>query len=192
MHPAPVLAGLVAGLALSACAVAPPAGPTIVAIPGHGKSFEAFQQEDAVCRGVATVQTGGASPAQAATAAGVGSAVLGTALGAATGAAIGSAGAAAGAGAAIGGAARLLAGSAIGGASAQASAAGIQQRYDIVYGQCMYAKGNTVQMPPSGPYAYGAPLYFYGPAYYGPAFFGPPIVVGIGGGWGWHSRWRHW
>ncbi len=101
-------------LALNACVVAPPAGPSLMALPGQGKTFEAFQQDDVVCRQYAWQQTGGASPGAAASQSAVGSAVVGTALGAAAGAAIGAASGAAGAGAAIGAGAGLLAGSAIG------------------------------------------------------------------------------
>ena len=188
--------GVVSVLALSACAVAPPQGPNVMALPAQGKSFEAFQQDDATCRGFATQQTGGASAAQAATNSAVGSAVLGTALGAGVGAALGSVGGAVGAGAAIGGATGLLAGSAIGASNAQASGGNVQARYDIAYTQCMYSHGNTVQSAPSGfagGYGY-APGYFPGP-YYGPGYFGPTVVVG--GGWGWGGGWRgggwhHW
>ncbi|MDR3531596.1 MAG: glycine zipper family protein [Rhodopila sp.] len=194
--------GLVSVLALSACAVAPPQGPSVMALPAQGKSFEAFQQDDATCRGFATQQTGGASAAQAANNSAVGSAVLGTALGAGVGAALGSVGGAVGAGAAIGGAAGLLAGSAIGANNAQASGGNIQARYDTAYTQCMYSKGDTVQSAPGG-YAggyggYGGyPGYYPGPYAYGPAYYGPAVVVG--GGWGWGGGWgygggwhRHW
>ncbi len=190
--------GVVSVLALSACAVAPPQGPSVMALPAQGKPFEVFQQDDATCRGYATQQTGGASSAQAANNSAVGSAVLGTALGAGVGAALGSVGGAVGTGAAIGGAAGLLAGSAIGANNAQAAGGNVQARYDTAYTQCMYAKGNTVQSAPSG-YAsgygyaypsgyYPAPYYGYGPGYYG---YGPAVV--IGGGWGWGHGWhRHW
>ncbi len=182
---------LVSVLAVSACAVAPPSGPSVLALPAQGKSFEAFQQDDATCRGFATQQTGGASPSQAATNSAVGSAVLGTALGAGVGAALGSVGGAVGAGAAIGGATGLLAGSAIGAGNAQAAGGNVQSRYDIAYTQCMYSKGNTVQAPSfasagfPGPYGYFPPGYVYGPGFYG---FGPTVVVG--GGWGWGGGWR--
>ena len=151
--------GVVSVLALSACAVAPPQGPSVMALPPQGKSFEAFQQDDATCRGFARQQTGGASAAQAANNSAVGSAVLGTALGAAAGAALGSVGGAVGAGAAIGGATGLLAGSAIGAGNAQAAGGNVQARYDTAYTQCMYSKGNTVQSAPGG-YAsgYGYPV----------------------------------
>ena len=121
-----------------------------MALPGQGKNFQAFQQDDVACRQYAWQQTGGASPGVAATKSAVGSAVVGTALGAAAGAAIGAASGAAGAGAAIGGATGLLAGSAIGANNAAAAYGGVQQVYDISYAQCMTAHGNTVQAPPTG------------------------------------------
>jgi hypothetical protein len=187
------LIGLLSTVALSACAVAPPQGPDVVAMPGQGKNFAAFQQDDAGCRQYASAQTGGVSPAQAGTNAAIGSAVLGTALGAAAGAALGSVGGAMGAGAAIGGATGLLAGSAIGAGNAQASEAGMQQRYDVSYAQCMTAHGNSVQAPPpayAGGYAYpyGYPPPYYG---YGPAWYGPSVDIGVGGGWGWGGGWHH-
>jgi hypothetical protein len=181
--------GVVSVLALSACAVAPPQGPAVMALPPQGKSFEAFQQDDATCRGYAAQQTGGASAAQAANNSAVGSAVLGTALGAGVGAALGSVGGAVGAGAAIGGAAGLLAGTAIGTGNAQAAGGNVQARYDTAYTQCMYSRGDTVQGAPGGYAAgYGYPYGYYpAPYYYGPGYYGPGIVVG--GGWGWRHRW---
>jgi hypothetical protein len=185
--------GLVSVFALSACAVAPPQGPSVMALPPKGKSFEAFQQDDAVCRGFAQQQTGGASAAQAANNSAIGSAVVGTALGAGIGAALGSVGGAVGAGAAIGGATGLLAGSAIGAGNAQIAGGNVQGRYDTAYTQCMYSKGNTVQSAPG--YAGGYPPGYY-PAYgygYDPAYYYGPSVV-IGGGWGYGYGWhhRHW
>jgi hypothetical protein len=41
---------LAALLMLGACAVAPPSGPTVMALPGPGKSFQVFQQDDYACR----------------------------------------------------------------------------------------------------------------------------------------------
>lgn len=189
-------------VALGACAVAPPPGPTVMALPGKGKSMQAFQQDEYTCRQYAASQTG-VAPAQAANNSAVGSALVGTALGAGVGAALGSVGGAVGAGAAIGGATGLLAGSAIGANNAQASAANVQQRYNIAYTQCMYGHGDTVQAAPPPGYAgsypgYGYPpppaYYPYGPAYYGPPpYYGPSFSIGIGGGWGdddWHHH--HW
>ncbi|HEX4369669.1 MAG TPA: glycine zipper family protein [Rhodopila sp.] len=186
--------GVVSILALSACAVAPPQGPTVMALPQQGKPFEVFQQDDATCRGYASQETGGASAAQAANNSAVGSAVVGTALGAAAGAALGSVGGAVGAGAAIGGATGLLAGSAIGANNAAAAGGDVQARYDTAYTQCMYSKGDTVRSAPSGYAAgYGYPSYGYAypSPYYGPGFYGP-VVIGGGWGWGgggWRRRW---
>lgn len=202
MRMATKFASLASALALGACAVAPPTGPTVMALPGKGKTFQAFQQDDYGCRQYAFQQTGGASPAQAATNSAVGSAVVGTALGAAAGAALGSVGGAVGTGAAIGGATGLLAGSAIGANNAQASAWALQQRYDVAYTQCMYGHGDTVQAAPGGYPAYaGYPAYGY-PAYgyavpyypYGPAYYAPSVSIGVGwgGGWGWGHGYHHW
>ena len=191
--------GIISVLAVSACAVAPPQGPSVMALPAQGKPFDAFQQDDATCRGYATQQTGGASAAQAANSSAVGSAALGTALGAGLGAALGSVGGAVGAGAAIGGATGLLAGSAIGANNAQAAGGNVQARYDTAYTQCMYSRGNSVQSAPTGyaagypPGYYPAPAPYYG---YGPGYFGPSVVIGggWGGGWhgGWHDGYHHW
>jgi hypothetical protein len=184
--------GLVSVLALGACAVAPPQGPSVMALPAQGKSFDAFQQDDYSCRGYASQQTGGASSSQAANNSAIGSAAVGTALGAGVGAALGSVGGAMGAGAAIGGATGLLAGSAIGAGNAQAAGGNVQARYDTAYTQCMYSRGNTVQSAPSGyagsypPGYYPAPAYGYG---YGPGYYGPAVVVG--GGWGFGGGWHH-
>lgn len=184
--------GIVSILALSACAVAPPQGPSVMALPAQGKPFDAFQQDDATCRGYATQQTGGASAAQAANQSGVGSAVLGTALGAGLGAALGSVGGAVGAGAAIGGATGLLAGSAIGANNAQAAGGNVQARYDTAYTQCMYSRGNSVQSAPTGYAAGYPPGYYPGPYYgYGPGYVGPTVVIGGGWGYGWHGGWHH-
>jgi hypothetical protein len=152
-------------LALGACAVAPPSGPTVMALPPQGKSLEAFQQEDGACRGYASQITGGVAPAQAATNSGLASAAVGTALGAAAGALIGSAGGAVGGGAAIGAGAGLLAGSAIGAGNAGATAGALQSQYNTAYTQCMYAKGNSVQSAPAPAYGYGYRAYPYGYPY---------------------------
>lgn len=125
--------GLAAG-----CAVVPD-GPSVMAMPGNGKTFDQFRADDATCRQYAYYQVGGGGAQQSANNAAVGSAALGTALGALAGVAIGG-----GHGAAVGAGAGLLAGSAIGASNAQASGYGIQQRYDQAYVQCMYAKGERV------------------------------------------------
>src|SRR5258708_22218869 len=91
MRPITRAAAIIGALALAGCAVAPPTGPGVMALPGKDKSFEAFQADDAACRQYASAQIGYASPAEAATESGVGSTALGTVLGAAAGAPIGAA-----------------------------------------------------------------------------------------------------
>jgi hypothetical protein len=158
-----------------------------MALPGPGKDFGIFQQEDAVCRQFAYGQNGGPLDAQAATNSAVGTALAGTAIGAGLGAALGSLGGQVGAGAAVGGAVGALVGGSAATTNAQYSAADLQQRYDTSYTQCMYAHGNSVQSPPGGYRAADVGAYpYYG--YVG----GPAIVVGTGWGWGWHHRWHHW
>jgi len=186
MRHARLVAGIASVLALSACAVPPPAGPRVMALPGPGKDFGTFQQEDATCRGFAANQSGGQAGAQAATGNAVGTAVAGTVVGAGIGAALGSLSGQVGAGAAVGGAAGALVGGSAAANGAQLSAADLQQRYDTSYTQCMYAHGDSVQSPPGGYNAGGSgPYPYYGPAYVS----GPTVVVGTGWGWGW--GWRH-
>jgi hypothetical protein len=196
-----VIAAVISAMALGACAAAP-SGPTVMALPGQGKTFDAFQSDEYTCRGYAQQQTG-VAPAQAASNAAVGSAVVGTALGAAAGAAIGAAAGNPAAGAAIGAATGLVGGTAVGANNAYATQAGVQQAYDVAYTQCMYAHGNTVTSPPPS-YAYGGygyPAYGYpypyGYPYYG-GYYGPSFAIGFGGGWGWggwggwHGGWGGW
>ncbi|MGE5237369.1 MAG: glycine zipper family protein [Chloroflexota bacterium] len=166
-----VLSVLVIAATLSACATIP-TGPSVMSLPGTGKSFEQFRMDDLLCRQFAYEQVGGVSAQQAGQNAAVGSAVAGTALGAAAGAAIGSASGNLGAGAAIGAASGLILGTAVGGSYASASYYENQRRYDNAYIQCMYAKGNRVPVqgqftaPPSST----TPRYTYPP----PASYPPP------------------
>jgi Glycine-zipper domain len=187
---------LAAPLAFGACAVAPPQGPSVLALPAQGKGFAQFQSDDANCRNYSAQQIGYADPNDTATRSAVGSAAIGTAVGAAAGAAIGAAAGNAGAGAAIGAGSGLLVGGGIGANNAYASTASLQQRYDIAYTQCMYANGNTVQAsaPLGGPSYAGYPAYGYAYPYpyYGPYYGGSTIALGFGGGWGggWHRHWH--
>lgn len=129
---------LAALLGLGACATLP-TGPAVMVLPGTGKSFDQFRFDDGTCRQYAYDQVAGVTPSRAADDSGVRSAAVGTLLGAAAGAAIdGSSGAAAGAG--IG----LLFGGLAGAGAAESSAYGAQQRYDIAFQQCMYAKGHRI------------------------------------------------
>ena len=135
--------GLAGVVALAGCASAP-TGPTVMALPGTGKSFDQFRADDATCQQFASQQTGHVSTQQAAATSALGGMAIGTALGAAAGAAFnGSRGAAVGAGAG------LLGGSMIGAHMGQSSAASVQHRYDQAYVQCMYANGERVPIPRS-------------------------------------------
>jgi len=48
--------GGIAGLLLSACETAP-VGPSVMVLPGSGRTLEQFQLDDMACRGWATEQT---------------------------------------------------------------------------------------------------------------------------------------
>ncbi|MES2012362.1 MAG: YMGG-like glycine zipper-containing protein [Pseudomonadota bacterium] len=129
-------------LLLGACASIPN-GPSNMALPGTGKSFDQFRYDDGSCRQFAHDQIGGTTANQAADNSFVGSAIVGTVLGAAIGAAAGG-----DEGAGVGAATGLFVGSLMGVDEAHASAYGAQHRYDNAYVQCMYAKGHRV--PVSG------------------------------------------
>ncbi len=135
---------------LAAC-VSMPTGPSVMTLPGSDKSFEQFRADDYECREYAFQQIGGTTPQQSIQTSGVESAAIGTGLGAAAGAAVGG-----GQGAAIGAATGLLAGSAVGSSTATTSGYIGQQRYDISYIQCMYAKGHRV--PVSGRFTSDLPV----------------------------------
>lgn len=151
------LAIVIAAATLAGCAVVP-TGPSLMALPGTGKSFDQFRRDDFNCRQYASGQNGGLDTATAANNSAIGSAVLGTAIGAAAGAAFGGS-----SGAAIGAGAGLLTGSAVGMGNAQSSAYVTQSRYDQAYVQCMYAAGNRVpvrgdmMMPPQPVQRYAPP-----------------------------------
>lgn len=136
---------LAAILLLGGCATPPPSGPSVMALPGSGKTFDQFRVDDSDCRQYASAQLGGTSARQASLSSGVKSAAIGTAVGAAVGGLAGG-NRGAGVGAGIGMAGGALAGT----QAADSSANTVQQRYDIAYTQCMYAKGN--QVPLSGRY----------------------------------------
>jgi len=140
-----------ATLALAACASIP-SGPSVMVLPGTGKSFDQFRADDFDCRQFAHYQVGGKEAEQAAGESVAKSAALGTAVGAAAGAALGGrSGAAAGAG---GG---LLFGTAAGAGEADRSSYGLQRRYDHAFVQCMYAKGHKV--PVAGRFTSSTPSY---------------------------------
>ena len=167
------LSPLAALLLLGACATIP-TGPSVMVMPGTGKSFEQFRADDADCRQFALNQIGGASANDAAVASGVTSAAIGAGVGALAGAAMGGH-QNAGAGAAMG----LIAGSAIGAGSGQASGYASQRRYDNAYIQCMYAKGERVPVSGRMGQMPQAPASSYNPAPPPPGY-APPPPPGVG------------
>jgi hypothetical protein len=160
-------------VALTGCAVMPPSGPSVVALPPSGKPLAQFQQEDYACRDYAFRSDDAGAASQSALQSGVGSTAIGTLGGAAAGALLGAAAGNAGVGAAIGAGAGLLFGGAVGANGAQDSSAGLQARYNAAYAQCMASKGNSISAPPPGVYS-TVPAYATPPVVYAP----PPIVYG--------------
>lgn len=139
--------GAVSVLILLAGCASVPSGPSVMALPGTGKNFEQFRNDDFECRQYAHNQIGG-NASQAAADSAVRSAAVGTVIGAVAGAAIGgrdSAGVGAGTG--------LVVGSLAGSGASQGSAYATQRNYDNAYVQCMYAKGQRV--PVSGNFTSG-------------------------------------
>jgi hypothetical protein len=130
-------------LLLAGCASVP-TGPSVMTLPGTGKTFDQFRSDDAECRHYALDQVGGADADRAAVDAGVRSAAVGTAVGAVVGAAVGGR-----QGAAVGAGGGLMVGSVAGSGAAQSSSYGTQRRYDHAYIQCMYAKGHKVPVSES-------------------------------------------
>jgi YmgG-like glycine-zipper protein len=156
----PLLVGI---LLLGAC-VSLPSGPSVMVLPGTGKSFDQFRSDDLECRDYASMQVGGATASQAASDSVAKSAALGTVVGAAAGAAIGGQ-----SGAGVGAGTGLLVGTLAGSGAADTSAYGLQRRYDYAFVQCMYAKGHKV--PVSGRLASAPPR---APAYASPPPPPPP------------------
>ncbi len=128
-------------LLLAGCAQTP-MGPTVQVMPGPGKSFEAFQYDQASCKQFAAGAVAG--QAQNANTRAVGAAAIGTVLGAGLGAAVGG-----GRGAAIGAGSGAIVGTGVGMGSSANEQLSIQQQYDNAYSQCMYSKGEMV--PGYGP-----------------------------------------
>src|SRR2546427_8232487 len=110
----PVLAALLLGACVSV-----PSGPSVMVLPGTGKSFDQFRADDMDCRQFAYSQVGGTDANQVASESAVKSAAVGTVIGAAAGAAIGGR-----SGAAVGAGGGLLVGSAAGAGPAAPSAGG--------------------------------------------------------------------
>lgn len=130
---------LAGAMLVQGCATAP-LGPTVRVLPGRGKSFEAFQVDNAVCTQYAASAVQG--QAERANGQAVGGAVLGTLLGAGLGAAVGR-----GRGAGIGAASGAVIGTGIGSSGSANQQGGIQAQYDNAYVACQSSKGNQVPQP---------------------------------------------
>lgn len=120
---------------LGGCATQP-LGPTIPVMPAPGKDMKAFQQDEDYCEQYASDRAAGR--VKQADDDELRRGVLGAALGASIGALAGNTKGA-------------LAGGAIGALLGSSSGAGydqhrVQRGYDIAYGQCMTARGNSVGM----------------------------------------------
>ena len=148
--------GLASVFLLEGC-VQTPLGPTVQVLPGRGKAFEAFAQDQAFCNQYAAGQVQG--QAQNANNRAVGGAVLGTVLGAGLGAAVGR-----GYGAGVGAASGAAIGTGIGAGSSAQAQGGIQYQYDNAYASCMVAHGN--QLPPPPAYVVQPQGYYVQPAPY--------------------------
>lgn len=133
------LARLLAVAAIVGGCATVPTGPTVLTLPGTGKSFDQFRNDENDCRAYAFQSIGGKSATDNANQAGAASAVIGTAIGAVAGAAIGGS-----QGAAVGAGVGLLGGSAAGAGAADTSYRGTQRQYDHSFLQCMYARGHRV------------------------------------------------
>jgi uncharacterized protein YcfJ len=127
---------------ITGCATIP-TGPTLAVMPAPGKPFEVFVADDTVCRQFADRQTG-VDPQTAAAQQTVSGAAIGTAVGALAGVAIGAATGHPGIGAGVGAGTGFLAGTAAGAHAGYGTGFTLQQRYNIAYEQCMYAKGNQI------------------------------------------------
>ena len=145
-------AGASLAVLLQGCALSP-VGPSVLVLPGAQKGAGAYQADQAVC--LQQAQASVEPAVQQANNQAAATALVGTAVGAAMGALIGY-GSYGGWGyyanpasqaAAWGAGAGLAVGGAMGGAGSQAANAGLQQRYDHAYAQCMVLRGN--QLPGS-------------------------------------------
>jgi len=131
---------------LGGCATEP-LGPTVPAMPGKGKSMEAFQQDDQYCQDYAANRASGR--VKQANDTELRNGVIGAALGA-------------GLGALAGNTKGAVAGGLIGGAIGTTATAGgdqyhVQRLYNISYAQCMKARGDEVGMRHPRRWMYGPP-----------------------------------
>jgi hypothetical protein len=183
----PLILGTVA--ALSGCVVPPPSRPTVTALPGPGKSFAQFQQDDATCQNYAMEHNGNqAEQAQAASNNATATVVGSTVVGAAAGALLGSASGGyrhsdAGPGAAFGALAGLAVGGSLAANQSQQAGYSLQGAYDTAYAQCMVGNGESIEPPAQPVVGYYAPE---------PYYYAPGVVVIGSYGWGGYYRPDYW
>jgi hypothetical protein len=175
-------------LMFGACASERPPGPAAIVVPGSGKDFAAFQEDDTICRHHATANTGYGDPSPPHTQ-GSSAAVSGATGEAGTAPAARTTG---GVGAAEG----APAGS--GSTAMNASGASAAEPPDetvpnqLEYLQCMAARGDTVSPVPTGyaeptsGYGYGYPYDYWYPYGYPYGFYTGGFIGVFGGGF--HSR----
>jgi outer membrane lipoprotein SlyB len=148
-----LLLGAVAG-----CATVP-TGPGVAVMPGAGKTFDQFTQDDRACRDWAQQSLGTDVNKAGAENVAVG-AGIGTLLGAAAGALVGGH-----RGAGVGAAGGAVVGTAVGAGNAANVQGTAQQRYDIAYEQCMATKGNQLPVAQAAypSYRYGTQVVYQAP-----------------------------
>jgi uncharacterized protein YcfJ len=164
MHKSLGIGASLAALAVLAGCATEPMGPTVQVLPAANKPFEAFQDDQSVCKQYASQQVAG--QVDKANSQGVGEAVITTALGAGLGAAIGG-----GRGAGIGAAGGGIVGADIGSGTSSRADRSIQYQYNLAYSQCMYSKGN--QVVENRPRVY-VPAPYYAPPPPPPGYYYPP------------------
>ncbi|ADE11808.1 glycine zipper family protein [Sideroxydans lithotrophicus] len=115
-------------LVLTGCTTTP-VGPHVEVLPAQGKPFETFMEDEQTCRSYAqnSIVRSRYEPAS--------HSFAGATAGALSGGQ---------ASTASGGSAGLAAGSMLGVETSPNSSEDAQQRYDIAYAKCMYAKGNQI------------------------------------------------
>lgn len=165
MRKTPAIAAI--GMLLLAGCASTPEGPSFSAMPGQGKSMQAFDRDDYDCQHYASDRVAGrVDRANDKTAANT---ILGAAIGAGLGAAVGNT-----KGAIVGG----TAGGLIGNASSDPGYKqyGVQREYDASYAQCMTSRGNVVPGPRGPRYRgdYPPPPPGYGPPPPPPGYGHPP------------------
>ncbi|NDL65844.1 glycine zipper family protein [Enterobacteriales bacterium SAP-6] len=138
-----IIIPLLAGIVLMGC-VSTPVAPTVMTLPGSGKTYDQFRVDDVICKNTAYSSLSG--EASSINNRSVATVAAGTAIGTAAGAMIGSAGGPRGTadGAVIGAGGGLLAGAAVAGGKGGDAQDSLQDQYNVVYLQCMYAKGNKI------------------------------------------------